>query len=103
MARFPLIFILSCWYLVDSLSALSIEQPCQRFIDEYIQSEEAKQSKICNTPECVKAAYTLIQNMDPSVEPCEDFYQYACGGFEERVSSKQTMKCMYCGDGWWIS
>jgi hypothetical protein len=40
----------------------------------------------CNTPGCITAAHTLIQNMDPSADPCEDFYQYACGGFEERVS-----------------
>ena len=39
----------------------------------------------CNTPGCITAAHTLIQNMDPSADPCEDFYQYACGGFEERV------------------
>ena len=88
MARF-LIFILSCW-CIDSLSALSIEKPCQDIIDTYVKTEEEKQPKICNTPGCVKAANTLIQNMDPSAKPCEDFYQYACGGFEERVSQKET-------------
>ena len=43
-------------------------------------------TQICNTPECVSAAHSLIQNMDTSANPCEDFYQYACGNFYERVS-----------------
>ena len=47
---------------------------------------------ICNTPGCIKAANDLIQNMDDSVDPCEDFYQYACGGFEKRVSVSARTK-----------
>ena len=43
-------------------------------------------TQICNTPECVSAAHSLIQNMDTTADPCEDFYQYACGNFVERVS-----------------
>ena len=39
----------------------------------------------CNTPGCIAASHALLQNMDHTVDPCDDFYQYACGGFEERV------------------
>ncbi|XP_058575357.1 membrane metallo-endopeptidase-like 1 isoform X2 [Neofelis nebulosa] len=37
--------------------------------------------EICTTPGCVIAAARILRNMDPSGEPCEDFYQYACGGW----------------------
>jgi hypothetical protein len=45
-----------------------------------------KCGSVCNTPGCIRAANTLIQNMNSDINPCDDFYQYACGGFEERVS-----------------
>ncbi len=35
-------------------------------------------------------AARLLQNMDPSVEPCQNFYQYACGGWIERHVIPET-------------
>uniref|UniRef100_A0A8C0KDF9 Membrane metalloendopeptidase like 1 n=1 Tax=Canis lupus dingo TaxID=286419 RepID=A0A8C0KDF9_CANLU len=36
------------------------------------------------------AASRILQNMDPSREPCEDFYQYACGGWLRRHVIPET-------------
>ena len=30
---------------------------------------------------CRIAAARIIGNMDPAADPCEDFFQYACGGW----------------------
>ena len=38
------------------------------------------------TPGCVKAASQIIQNMDDSVDPCDDFYKFACGGFIKKTA-----------------
>ncbi|XP_057412975.1 membrane metallo-endopeptidase-like 1 isoform X3 [Balaenoptera acutorostrata] len=44
----------------------------------------------CTTPGCVMAAARILQNMDPSKEPCVDFYQYACGGWLQRHVVPET-------------
>ncbi|CAB3380230.1 Hypothetical predicted protein [Cloeon dipterum] len=37
--------------------------------------------KMCNSTECMISANRIINSMDSSVDPCEDFFQFACGGF----------------------
>uniref|UniRef100_A0A646QCN2 Neprilysin n=1 Tax=Hemiscolopendra marginata TaxID=943146 RepID=A0A646QCN2_9MYRI len=36
----------------------------------------------CRTESCFEAAVTILSNMDPNQDPCIDFYQFACGGYE---------------------
>uniref|UniRef100_A0A3Q2WTR7 Membrane metallo-endopeptidase-like 1 n=1 Tax=Haplochromis burtoni TaxID=8153 RepID=A0A3Q2WTR7_HAPBU len=47
-------------------------------------------SNVCTTADCVTAAARLLQNMDESVKPCDNFYQYACGGWLERHVIPET-------------
>ncbi|KAL1918434.1 uncharacterized protein VTP21DRAFT_3094 [Calcarisporiella thermophila] len=39
---------------------------------------------ICLEPECKAAALDILADMDQNVNPCEDFYGFACGGWEAR-------------------
>jgi len=36
---------------------------------------------VCLTKGCVRSAADLIKSMDETVNPCDNFYQFACGGF----------------------
>ncbi|KAG7470976.1 hypothetical protein MATL_G00119550 [Megalops atlanticus] len=49
-----------------------------------------RDSGICTTADCTKSASRIIENMDPSVDPCDNFYQYACGGWLKKHIIPET-------------
>ncbi|KAL8606587.1 hypothetical protein ACOMHN_009472 [Nucella lapillus] len=49
---------------------------------EFVGAQDACiDHRACSTPECQKAANQLKAAMDASVDPCEDFFEYACGAW----------------------
>ena len=51
-------------------------------------------NELCLTGGCLRGASFNLANMNASVKPCDDFYQYACGGFQviAKLDSKTTSK-----------
>ncbi|XP_061716908.1 neprilysin-2-like isoform X2 [Cydia pomonella] len=41
---------------------------------------------ICTTPACIHTASSILKNMNPTVDPCDNFYKFACGGYINTVT-----------------
>lgn len=53
------------------------------FAYHVVKEEETTECDVCTTPTCLEATSFLLQGLDTRVDPCEDFYQYSCGNWED--------------------
>lgn len=40
--------------------------------------------EICLKPQCVQTSSYLLSAMDPTADPCQDFFQFACGAWNRK-------------------
>ena len=46
-------------------------------------TETSGEAEMCTTRACVRAAARILARLDPTVDPCNDFYTFSCGSFLE--------------------
>lgn len=49
--------------------------------DANTKKQSDTRDDICLTPGCIHAASKILDNLDTTIEPCDDFYNFACGKF----------------------
>lgn len=56
-------------FMIDSVSSLSVPR------------DKNESDSVCSTRACMRAANQTLERMDFSVDPCDDFYSFACGKY----------------------
>ena len=51
------------------------------YFTENVRSDTSPDSPVCLFESCILTAGDLLRQMDRNVDPCQDFYKFACGGF----------------------
>nr|XP_034338189.1 neprilysin-1-like isoform X1 [Crassostrea gigas] len=46
---------------------------------------------VCNSPDCVEAASGLLDSIDPKADPCNNFFQFACGMWRKKQVIPEEM------------
>uniref|UniRef100_A0A1A9WAX5 Peptidase M13 N-terminal domain-containing protein n=1 Tax=Glossina brevipalpis TaxID=37001 RepID=A0A1A9WAX5_9MUSC len=82
--------ILTLKYMLLVATCVCLGAALSTFIMQYTQNDkdcpitalQYHDVSVCLSESCVEAAFHLLESMNTSVDPCEDFYQYACGNWK---------------------
>lgn len=69
---------------VRTAEALGALPPGQHL--EKTEMMDKRDKEVCHTPGCIHSASKVLNAIDSSIEPCDDFYHFACGNFVKETN-----------------
>lgn len=74
------LLLLVCIGLAAYLIVTAVKQDGSTETDgKTCQKTKANQQNYCSSSSCLEVAGAIMQNLNESVDPCKDFFQYSCG------------------------
>lgn len=71
-------------HLIDDSNDSTEEQKRAVYMFSEVHSETMSDTNLCQTRECSTVAEYIRNSIDSSVDPCDDFFTFSCGGWIRR-------------------
>ena len=94
------VYFAGMFYLPPPASALAQVRFSVAYNQDSGDSDPKVPDTVCLTPACVIAASKILQSMSPnyrSIDPCNDFDQFVCEGWQERHDLRADQGAIFTG------